>query len=157
MDSIGAEVGHKMRVSSLYQLETKLNWQNFRVPLRLNLWNWTVMLVSTLNNHTSSNPNIRGLFPDEELPDYIMVMVANRRSKSQMTEDLNLFLSAKTSTFVNWLHIVLKKLKEVTVTNPEVYQKALKRKNDVPVDDKSSLKVKKEKSHKKVFISWFVK
>lgn len=45
-------------------------------------------------------------------------MVANKRTKSQMTEDLNLFLSTKTSTFVDWLHIVLKKLKEVTVTNP---------------------------------------
>lgn len=54
---------------------------------------------------------------DDELPDYIMVMVANKRSKTQMTEDLNLFLSTKTTTFVNWLHIVLKKLKEVTVTN----------------------------------------
>lgn len=80
-----------------------------------------------------------------------MVMVANRRTKSQMNEDLNLFLSTKTSTFVNWLHIVLKKLKEVTVTNPEVYKKAIKRKSaDLPPDDKNSLKVKKEKSLKKV-------
>lgn len=47
-----------------------------------------------------------------------MVMVANKRSKNQMTEDLNLFLSKKTSIFVNWLHIVLKKLREVSVTNP---------------------------------------
>lgn len=47
-----------------------------------------------------------------------MVMVANNRSKIQMAQDLELFLSNKTSTFVNWLHIVLKKLKEVTVTNP---------------------------------------
>lgn len=45
-------------------------------------------------------------------------MVANKRSKSQMNEDLGLFLANKTSTFVEWLHIVLKKLKEVTVTNP---------------------------------------
>lgn len=58
------------------------------------------------------------LFLDDELPDYIMVMVANKRSKSQMNEDLQLFLATKTSTFVDWLHIVLKKLKEVTVTNP---------------------------------------
>lgn len=55
---------------------------------------------------------------DDELPDYVMVMVANKRSKNQMNEDLNLFLSNKTSLFVNWLHIVLKKLKEVSVTNP---------------------------------------
>lgn len=47
-----------------------------------------------------------------------MVMVANKRSKSQMNLDLQLFLASKTETFVDWLHIVLKKLKEVTVTNP---------------------------------------
>lgn len=57
-------------------------------------------------------------FADDELPDYIMVMVANKRTKSQMNEDLQLFLTNKTSTFVDWLHIVLKKLKEVHVTNP---------------------------------------
>lgn len=49
-----------------------------------------------------------------------MVMVANKRSKSQMNEDLKLFLASRTETFVDWLHIVLKKLKEVTVTNPGV-------------------------------------
>ncbi|XP_050299484.1 zinc finger CCCH domain-containing protein 14 isoform X2 [Anthonomus grandis grandis] len=115
MDSIGAEVGQKMRSA----IKAKL--------LELEC------------------------YVDDELPDYIMVMVANRRTKSQMNEDLNLFLSTKTSTFVNWLHIVLKKLKEVTVTNPEVYKKAVKRKSgEVPPDDKSCLKVKKEKSHKKV-------
>ncbi|XP_030766414.1 zinc finger CCCH domain-containing protein 14 isoform X2 [Sitophilus oryzae] len=90
-------------------------------------------------------------YVDDELPDYIMVMVANRRSKSQMNDDLNLFLSSKTSTFVNWLHIVLKKLKEVTVTNPEIYSKVSKRKStDNQVDDKGSIKLKKEKNSKKV-------
>lgn len=93
-----------------------------------------------------------------------MVMVANRRSKSQMNEDLQLFLASKTETFVDWLHIVLKKLKEVTVTNPgmflcynnliraklicfvEVYKKvAAKRKND---DSPKDVKVKKEKKDK---------
>jgi hypothetical protein len=57
-------------------------------------------------------------YVDDELPDYVMVMVANKRTKSQMKEDLQLFLSGKTAAFVDWLHIVLKKLKEVTVTNP---------------------------------------
>ncbi|XP_056642255.1 zinc finger CCCH domain-containing protein 14 [Diorhabda sublineata] len=80
-------------------------------------------------------------YVDDELPDYIMVMVANRRSKSQMNEDLNLFLNTKTSAFVEWLHIVLKKLKEVTVTNPEVYKKVAKRKSSEQID----VKVKKEK------------
>lgn len=57
-------------------------------------------------------------FLDDELPDYIMVMVANKRTKSQMNDDLQLFLTNKTATFVDWLQIVLKKLKEITVTNP---------------------------------------
>ncbi|KAJ8945431.1 hypothetical protein NQ318_009887 [Aromia moschata] len=104
MESIGAEVGQKMRSA----IKAKL--------LELNY---------------------------DELPDYIMVMVANKRSKSQMNEDLNLFLSTKTSTFVDWLHIVLKKLKEVTVTNPEVYKKVVKRK--MSAADLPDVKVKKEK------------
>lgn len=83
-------------------------------------------------------------YVDDELPDYIMVMVANRRSKSQMNEDLNLFLNTKTSAFVEWLHVVLKKLKEVTVTNPEVYKKVAKRKSS----DQADSKVKKEKVKK---------
>lgn len=57
-------------------------------------------------------------YVDDELPDYIMVMVANKRTKSQMYQDLRLFLTSTTETFVDWLHIVLKKLKEVHVTNP---------------------------------------
>ncbi|XP_018571607.1 zinc finger CCCH domain-containing protein 14 [Anoplophora glabripennis] len=105
MDSIGAEVGQKMRSA----IKAKL--------LELNC------------------------YVDDELPDYIMVMVANKRTKSQMNEDLNLFLSTKTSTFVDWLHIVLKKLKEVTVTNPEVYKKVTKRK----LTEAPDVKVKKEK------------
>lgn len=74
-------------------------------------------------------------------------MVANKRTKSQMNEDLQLFLATKTSTFVDWLHIVLKKLKEVTVTNPDVYKKAAatKRKTE---DEKLDVKVKKEKKDK---------
>nr|XP_023013400.1 zinc finger CCCH domain-containing protein 14 [Leptinotarsa decemlineata] len=84
-------------------------------------------------------------YADDELPDYIMVMVANKRTKSQMNDDLNLFLNTKTSTFVEWLHIVLKKLKEVTVTNPEVYKRVTKRKSN----DGPDIKVKKEKKSSK--------
>lgn len=39
---------------------------------------------------------------DEELPDYIMVMLANKRSKEQMTEDLVLFLGVNTALFTDW-------------------------------------------------------
>lgn len=52
---------------------------------------------------------------DDELPDYVMVMVANKRTRAQMEDDLQLFLGDNTELFVNWLHQVLKKLQEVTV------------------------------------------
>ncbi|KRT81251.1 hypothetical protein AMK59_5288, partial [Oryctes borbonicus] len=76
-----------------------------------------------------------------------MVMVANKRTKSQMNEDLQLFLASQTSTFVDWLHIVLKKLKEVHVTNPNVFKKTTKRKNEEFIDVKT---VKKEKKDSKI-------
>lgn len=63
-------------------------------------------------------------------------MVANKRSKTQMNEDLGLFLASKTSTFVEWLHIVLKKLREVTVTNPgKIYVKLVVLKCILPLSD----------------------
>lgn len=46
-----------------------------------------------------------------------MVMVANKRTRAQMEDDLQLFLGDNTELFVNWLHQVLKKLQEVTVTS----------------------------------------
>lgn len=42
-------------------------------------------------------------------------MVANKRSKKQMRDDLQLFLNENTDSFVNWLHQVLDKLQEVTL------------------------------------------
>lgn len=33
---------------------------------------------------------------DDELPDYVMIMVANKRPKQQMLVDLNLFLGSNT-------------------------------------------------------------
>ena len=42
------------------------------------------------------------LFKDNELPDYVVVMVANKKSEAQMTEDLNLFLGENTVKFTSW-------------------------------------------------------
>lgn len=57
-----------------------------------------------------------GVRYDEELPDYILVMVVNKKTRQQMYEDLCLFLEDSTSPFVDWLHDqVLKKLQKVTV------------------------------------------
>nr|XP_033807383.1 zinc finger CCCH domain-containing protein 14 isoform X1 [Geotrypetes seraphini]XP_033807386.1 zinc finger CCCH domain-containing protein 14 isoform X1 [Geotrypetes seraphini] len=43
-----------------------------------------------------------------------MVMVANKKSQEQMTEDLSLFLGNNTNRFTVWLHGVLEKLRCVT-------------------------------------------
>ncbi|XP_008570211.1 PREDICTED: zinc finger CCCH domain-containing protein 14 isoform X4 [Galeopterus variegatus] len=43
-----------------------------------------------------------------------MVMVANKKSQDQMTEDLSLFLGNNTVRFTIWLHGVLDKLRSVT-------------------------------------------
>ncbi|XP_016087115.1 zinc finger CCCH domain-containing protein 14-like [Sinocyclocheilus grahami] len=50
---------------------------------------------------------------DEELPDYIMVMVANKKNPKQMADDLSLFLGSNTIKFTVWLHGVLEKLRSV--------------------------------------------
>lgn len=54
---------------------------------------------------------------DEELPNYVMVMVTNRRSKAEMDRELNLFLGGNTATFTTWLQSVWTKLEQVTVAN----------------------------------------
>ncbi|XP_015282201.1 PREDICTED: zinc finger CCCH domain-containing protein 14 isoform X2 [Gekko japonicus] len=61
-----------------------------------------------------------GAYVDEELPDYIMVMVANKKSQEQMTEDLSLFLGNNTVRFTVWLHGVLDKLRSVTTEPPSL-------------------------------------
>lgn len=44
---------------------------------------------------------------DEELPDYIAVMVANKKKRSSMKKDLQLFLGDDTENFTEWLHSVI--------------------------------------------------
>ncbi|KAK5853023.1 hypothetical protein PBY51_006846 [Eleginops maclovinus] len=56
-----------------------------------------------------------GAYIDEELPDYIMVMVANKKTSQQMADDLSLFLGNNTSKFTVWLQGVLEKLRTVAV------------------------------------------
>ncbi|XP_062562179.1 zinc finger CCCH domain-containing protein 14 isoform X2 [Armigeres subalbatus] len=84
MDSLGSEIGQKMRSA----VKAKL---------------------IELGTGTASG------YIDDELPDYVMIMVANKRSRQQMVDDLTLFLGGQTEVFVNWLHQVLQKLEEVTL------------------------------------------
>ena len=93
-------------------------------------------------------------YVDEELPDYIMVMVANNRNKDQMEEDLGLFLNQNTKAFTNWLHAVLEKLKKVTleeVTKKDTKKKKVKKTSDKTTTKKSSSTKddKKSKSDRK--------
>lgn len=55
-----------------------------------------------------------GIVWDRELPDYVMVLIANKKSKEQMENDLTIFLGSHTAGFTAWLHNVLKKLEECT-------------------------------------------
>ncbi|XP_055905994.1 zinc finger CCCH domain-containing protein 14 [Eupeodes corollae] len=81
---------------------------------------------------------------DDELPDYVMIMVANKRSKQQMIADLNLFLGSQTDLFVTWLHEVLQKLQEVTL--PAV---ALQKKRKTIQKDEATQSKKDKKDKKK--------
>nr|XP_037276088.1 zinc finger CCCH domain-containing protein 14-like isoform X1 [Rhipicephalus microplus] len=54
-----------------------------------------------------------GAYVDDELPDYIMVMIANKKTKEQMTHDLSLFLGDSTLNFTTWLQGVLDHLQAI--------------------------------------------
>lgn len=43
-----------------------------------------------------------GIDADDELPDYVMVLAANKKEKPQMKADLQLFLGKHTQPFVEW-------------------------------------------------------
>merc|ERR1712170_118567 len=53
-------------------------------------------------------------YVDDELPDYIMVLVANKKTEEQMKDDLSLFLHGHADVFTAWLGDILNKLKSVT-------------------------------------------
>ncbi|XP_063828611.1 zinc finger CCCH domain-containing protein 14 [Ostrinia nubilalis] len=90
-----------------------------------------------------------GCYVDDELPDYVMVMVANKRTRGQMEDDLQLFLGDNTELFVNWLHQVLKKLQEVTVTAPiKTAEQEKSKERSASKDRKSKDKKDKDKSKK---------
>jgi len=53
-------------------------------------------------------------YVDDELPDYIMVMVSNDKTQAQMASDLALFLGDDANKFASWLHRAMTKLKAMT-------------------------------------------
>ncbi|CAH8487452.1 unnamed protein product [Schistosoma turkestanicum] len=65
----------------------------------------------TVKDRVTEKLKTLGAFIDDELPDYIMVMVANKKSESAMAKDLQLFLGEHTNRFTEWLHLTLENLK----------------------------------------------
>ena len=69
------------------------------------------------------------VYIDEELPDYILVLLANKKSQAQMCKDLRLFFGSLTETFVQWLHSSVKEmkteLKDKQTENCEVRKKEI--------------------------------
>ena len=51
----------------------------------------------------------------EELPDYVMVLVVNKKSREQMEDNLVLFLQEKTTVFVEWLLAILGRLQTMSL------------------------------------------
>ncbi|KFB51947.1 AGAP004265-PA-like protein [Anopheles sinensis] len=113
MDSLGTEIGQKMRSA----VKAKL---------------------IELGTGSASG------YIDDELPDYVMIMVANKRSRQQMIDDLSLFLGAQTEVFVNWLHQVLQKLQEVTLP-----ASAATKKKPSEAEEKRKDKKRKDKKAKR--------
>lgn len=64
-----------------------------------------------------------GAYVDDELPEYIMVMISNQKSPDVMKNDLQLFLNDNTNTFVDWLDKVLRKLRKVTMGKKWICEK----------------------------------
>ncbi|XP_075233068.1 nuclear polyadenosine RNA-binding 2 isoform X6 [Lycorma delicatula] len=86
-----------------------------------------------------------GVYVDDELPDYVMVMVGNKRSKTQMENDLQLFLGANTIPFTSWLYQVLQKLQEVTVASKSNSIKAKKKERTPSIEeDQDFINIKAE-------------
>ena len=146
MDNLGTEIGQKMRVSV-----GKLGWHTLcldqrkiftQISLHVVLQSAVKAKLIELGTGSASG------YIDDELPDYVMIMVANKRSRQQMVDDLSLFLGAQTEIFVNWLHQVLQKLQEVTLpaTVAAKSKEVVKRKSS-EVDDKKKDKKRKDKIH----------
>lgn len=65
------------------------------------------------------------VYIDEELPDYILVLLANKKSQAQMCKDLRLFFGSLTEPFVQWLHTSVKDMKTEQKENCEVKKKEI--------------------------------
>lgn len=95
---------------------------------------------------------------DAELPDYILLLLTNRKSKSEVLKELCEFISReKAEEFTEWLYEEIESIKQerrVQKTPPKKETAPKKeipeQKEEIPKEKKEIPKVKKEKSKKKV-------
>jgi len=92
-------------------------------------------LSKKILNSIKAKLNELDAFTDDELPDYIMIMIANKKSKEAMTSSLELFLETNTQEFTDWLFALLEEMKEQQ-KKPAVEKE--------PVKKKAENKTKKE-------------
>ncbi|KER18529.1 hypothetical protein T265_16000, partial [Opisthorchis viverrini] len=90
-----------------------------------------------VKEHVTTKLKQLGAFIDEELPDYIMVMVANKKNESSMAKDLQLFLGEHTAEFTRWLHSTLEELKTPVKAAPVEKQQPSTRSKSRPQKRKS--------------------
>ncbi|WAR18582.1 ZC3HE-like protein [Mya arenaria] len=89
-----------------------------------------------------------GAYDDDELPDYIMVMVANKKTQKEMTNDLSLFLNTNTGKFTSWLHGLLKKLQTINAAEPSSSKPKAKEKEKHKGEKKKHRSSQGEEKHR---------
>ncbi|CAB3396796.1 unnamed protein product [Caenorhabditis bovis] len=91
-----------------------------------------------------------GVYVDDELPDYIMVMIANKKEQKQMKEDLALFIGKNTNKFVDWLFELFNRLESASGKQPEKSSQPVKNKEDEEKRKKEEEQKKKDAEKKKI-------
>ena len=131
MDGFSAEVSEKIRAAIRAKLVSTQ-----KVTLNFNSLRKLLILQRELDAYV-----------DDELPDYIMVLVANKKTKDQMKEDLGLFLHQHAEVFTTWLQDILNKLQQVT--KPKTALATAESKSKKVVKKKEKKEKKKSKSSPK--------
>merc|ERR1712183_870148 len=96
-------------------------------------------LSKKILNSIKTKLNDLDAFTDDELPDYIMIMIANKKSKEAMTSALQLFLESNTQDFTDWLFALLDEMKD---------QQKKPAAEKEPIKKKSEIKIKTERVEK---------
>lgn len=89
-----------------------------------------------------------GAYVDDELPDYVLVMVANRRGRQDMKKELELFLGDATDRFCTWLFGVLDRLKDAKKGRDLTDKKKSDKVEDKELDDFSEEEIEKKPKRK---------